>query len=158
MTEQRILIVGANGQLGTALTKRLREKYGIDSVITSDLTVKEDCGANHEILDANDKARLTEIVRGRDITQIYHLAAILSAKGEEYPIGTWETNIKSLLNVLDVSSEYGIEKVFFPSSIAVFGNDAKKWGTPQHSPLNPATVYGMSKVAGEHWVYYYFSK
>lgn len=158
MSKQKILITGANGQLGTALTKALLGKYGNESIITSDLNSKDNYSYFHEILDATDATELERIIVTHGITEIYHLAAVLSAKGEENPIGTWDINLKSLLAVLSVAAKHNLSKVFFPSSIAIYGSDVRKWDTPQHSPLNPSTVYGISKAAGENWSNYYFSK
>jgi nucleoside-diphosphate-sugar epimerase len=105
-----------------------------------------------------DRKRLFELVDNEGITQIYHLAAILSASGEANPLRTWDINMDGLFNVLEVARERKINKVFFPSSIAVFGKDTPAINTPQHTILNPTTVYGMSKVAGEHWAQYYHLK
>lgn len=158
MGSQRILVTGANGQIGTVLAKALRKRYGDGAVITSDLSVKDGYPYEHELLNATDYYRMRSIVKKYGITQIYHLAAVLSAKGELNPVRTWDTNIKSLLTVLELAKEFGIDKVFFPSSIAVFGPDVRKWGSPQDAPLNPTTIYGMSKLAGEKWCQYFFSK
>ncbi|MBU3025087.1 NAD-dependent epimerase/dehydratase family protein [Zobellia galactanivorans] len=158
MSKQKILVTGANGQLGTVLSKALIERYGNDSVITSDLRDKANSPNVHEILDATDTAGLKRVITTHGITEIYHLAAVLSAKGEEDPIRTWEINLKSLLSVLSVAAEHMLNKVFFPSSIAVYGGDIRKWDTPQDAPLNPSTVYGISKAAGENWANYYFTK
>jgi len=158
MRKQKILITGANGQLGTALTKSLRKRYGVDSVITSDLSKTKEYPSLHEILDATDERCLNAIIEKYAITQIYHLAAVLSAKGEENPKQTWDINMNSLLAVFKSAVNYNIEKVFFPSSIAVYGSDVRKWATPQDASLNPTTVYGMTKSAGENWAQYYFLK
>lgn len=158
MDREKILITGANGQLGTVLTKRLKEKFGTHSVIASDIFDKPN---NHDIfeqLDVTDKAALIRIVQKYKITQIYHLAAILSAKGENNPLQTWDINLKTLHNVLEVAVQYKLNKVFFPSSIAVFGNSAPKNNTPQNTYLDPSTVYGISKAAGENWAQYYYFK
>lgn len=158
MRELKILVTGANGQLGTALVKALRHKFGIGAVITSDLNPATDEPSYHEILDATDGERLKDMVKKYNISQIYHLAAVLSANGEKNPDMTWDINMKSLMTVLRVAVENGLEKVFFPSSIAVFGSDVQKWSTPQNSGLNPSTVYGISKVAGENWALYYHTR
>jgi nucleoside-diphosphate-sugar epimerase len=105
-----------------------------------------------------DKAALVTIVAQEKITQIYHLAAILSASGEQNPLQAWDLNIGSLLNVLEVAREYKIKKIFWPSSIAVFGPNSDKKNTPQQAYKDPNTVYGISKLAGEHWCEYYFNK
>ncbi|MDY8136507.1 NAD-dependent epimerase/dehydratase family protein [Aquimarina sp. 2201CG5-10] len=152
----KILVIGANGQLGSVLTDALQHKFGNDNVIASDLRVKEGYKGKFEIIDATNKDRIEEIVVKYKITQIYHLAAILSAKGEETPLATWDINMKTLFNVLEVSRANNIEKIFFPSSIAVFGEGAPLDHTPNNAYLDPATVYGISKAAGENWAQYYF--
>jgi nucleoside-diphosphate-sugar epimerase len=154
----KILIIGASGQLGSVLVEKLKEKYGASRVIASDLNINPSFDGIFEVLDATDFDALKKIVVQFEITQIYHLAAILSANGEKSPLNTWDINMKSLFNVLEVSRIMHIDKVFFPSSIAVYGNDAPKNDTPQDHVLAPSTVYGISKVAGENWAHYYFEK
>ena len=156
--QEKILITGANGQLGTVLTSLLKEKYGNDNVIASDLFLKSDFKGIFEQLDATDMDAVARVVQVYNITQIYHLAAILSVKGENNPLATWNINLKTLHNVLEVAVRYKVAKVFFPSSIAVFGLSAPKENTPQNSFLDPTTVYGISKAAGENWAQYYFLK
>lgn len=153
-----ILIIGSNGQLGTVLSQKLRQIYGDYNVITSDLFKKNNSEDNFQTLDATNFKAVEDIVVKNKITQIYHLAAILSAKGEQNPLSTWDLNMKTLLNVLEVSRLHNVKKVFFPSSIAVFGNNINKENTLQSSSLNPTTVYGMSKAAGENWIHYYYQK
>ncbi|WP_073370760.1 NAD-dependent epimerase/dehydratase family protein [Flavobacterium fluvii] len=154
----KILIVGASGQLGSVLTEKLQDKYGADNVIASDLRMNPSFNGCFEVLDATDFEALQRLVLKFGITQIYHLAAILSANGEKAPLSTWDINMKSLFNVLEVSRLTNIDRVFFPSSIAVYGNDAPKNQTPQDYVLAPSTVYGISKVAGENWAKYYHEK
>ncbi|WP_035085258.1 NAD-dependent epimerase/dehydratase family protein [Aquimarina latercula] len=154
--DTKVLVIGANGQLGSVLTKELQKKYTIENVIASDLRQSEDFKGIFEIVDATDRNRIQEVIERYKITQIYHLAAILSAKGEETPLATWDINMKTLFNVLEVSRKNDIDKVFFPSSIAVFGEGAPLENTPDDAYLNPATVYGISKAAGENWAQYYF--
>lgn len=158
MSKNTILVVGANGQVGTVLTKALRKKYGHNSVIASDIHPATNVDSPFELLDILDGNRLKEIVQKNNITQIYHLAAILSATGEQNPRRTWDINMNGWFNVLEVSKNEGVEQVFFPSSIAVFGKNTPKYNTPQDGILDPATVYGMSKSAGEQWAQYYFLK
>jgi threonine 3-dehydrogenase len=158
MSKNVILIIGSNGQLGTVLSEELRKIYGDPNVITSDLFKRIDSVDNFIKLDATDFKAVEEVVVKNKITQIYHLAAILSAKGEQNPLATWDLNMKTLFNVLEVSRLHKVEKVFFPSSIAVFGNNVDKESTLQSSNLTPASVYGMSKVAGENWAHYYYQK
>ncbi len=153
-----VLIIGANGQLGSVLTTALQDKFGANNVIASDLRKRDGYKGIFEVIDATDIDRIEEVVQKYEVTQIYHLAAILSAKGEENPLQTWDINMKTLFNVLEVSRKQHIEKVFFPSSIAVFGEGAPLDNTPNSAYLDPATVYGISKAAGENWAQYYFLK
>ena len=156
--QEKILITGAGGQLGSVLTMKLQEKFGVDHVIATDLYSKIGFSGHFETLDATDYQKLESIVIKYSITQIYHLAAILSANGEKTPVKTWDLNMKTLINVLEISRIQGLNKVFYPSSIAVFGANAPKDNTSQDQFLLPSTVYGMSKVAGENWVNYYYTK
>ena len=155
---EKILITGANGQLGSVLTNTLQEKYGVENIIATDIKFNASFQGNFEFLDATDLNSIQYVVQEHSITQIYHMAAILSAKGEKQPLKTWDINNKTLLNVLEVARLNKISKVFFPSSIAVYGENAPKKDTPQDFFLTPTTVYGMSKAAGEHWANYYFLK
>lgn len=158
MKTDKILIIGANGQIGSVLTETLREHYGTDHVIASDIREKEESTGPFELINVLDKDRLNEVVDQYGITQIYHLAAILSAKGELNPLGTWDINMNGLFNILELAREKSIDKVFYPSSIAVFGPTTPPNQTPQDTVLTPTTVYGMSKVAGEYWTNYYYLK
>lgn len=154
----RSLIIGAGGQLGTVLTQQLRNLYGNDQVVRSDLRMLDQISGPFEVIDATDADRIEEVVKKYKIEEIYHLAAILSANGEKNPLGTWDINMKTLFNVLEVSRLNGVKKVFYPSSIAVFGSEVDQQNTPQASFLNPSTVYGISKAAGENWAQYYFQR
>lgn len=158
MTKETILITGANGQIGVVLAEALRQLYGRESVITTDINgvVTEERGP-FEILDVLDAQRMTELIERYQVTQIYHLAAILSARGEQNPKWAWEVNIGSLFNVLEVAKNHGL-RVFYPSTIAVFGANTPKDLTPQETVTEPSTVYGISKAAGENWCQYYFEK
>lgn len=158
MSKETFLIIGAVGQIGSVLTKTLRQLHGHQRVIATDIRHGQPGDPCFEQLDVLDGNRIVEIIRKHRITQIYHLAAILSAKGEADPLRTWEINMKGLFNVLEAARENGLKKVFFPSSIAVFGLDAPKEQTPQNAVLKPTTVYGISKVAGELWCQYYWSR
>ncbi|MDC9721442.1 MAG: NAD-dependent epimerase/dehydratase family protein [Urechidicola sp.] len=158
MKVENILVIGAHGQIGSVLTQELKRKFGNDHVVASDLRVREGFQGLFEILDATDKDLIEQIVVKYKITQIYHLAAILSAKGEENPLGTWEINMKTMFNVFEVSRLNKVDKVFFPSSIGVFGDAAPSDATPQATFLDPETVYGISKAAGENWSQYYFKR
>ncbi|MFT4833623.1 MAG: nucleoside-diphosphate-sugar epimerase [Flavobacteriaceae bacterium] len=156
---EKILVIGACGQLGTELTLRLRELYSEDQVIASDLRDPVELIKNgpYEELNIMDVNRLNEVISKHQITQIYHLAAILSAKGEQNPKLAWDLNMNSLLNVLEAGKSQ-VSKIYWPSSIAVFGPDTPKTKTPQNTIINPTTVYGISKLAGERWCEYYFQK
>ena len=158
MINDTVLIIGANGQLGSVLSKELQKIHGKDNVIASDVYSSSTFDGVFEIIDATDIKAIENIVNKYAVNQIYHLAAILSAKGEKNPLRTWDLNMKMMLNVFEVSRTNNIKKVFFPSSIAVFGDKAPLENTPQSAILNPETVYGMSKVAGENWAQYYFNK
>ncbi len=151
-----ILITGAGGQIGTVLAKALRKKHGTDQVLTTDIRPDKLTGQFFELLDVTDGVRLLDLVNQYEITQIYHLASILSAKGEKHPLPTWEINMGSLLNVLEVASKSRVEKVFYPSSIAIYGEETNLKLAPQFGAQLPTTVYGISKVAGELWCDYYF--
>ena len=155
MTKDKILIIGANGQIGSVLTEVLRTNFGVENVIASDVREPPLSKGIFESIDVLNAGRLAEIVNKYRVTQVYHLAAILSAKGEVDPKWAWDINMNGLMNVFDVARTKGIRKVFYPSSIAVFGNNAPKKNTPQETNLTPSTVYGISKVAGELWSEYY---
>jgi nucleoside-diphosphate-sugar epimerase len=156
----KILVIGAGGQLGTELTKALAEKYGNENIIATDFqdAVKDKFTyCRFETLNVMDKAALASIVETHSVTQIYHLAAILSAAGEKNPLQAWDLNMVGLLNVLEIAKTHTIEKVFWPSSIAVFGPNTIQEQTPQQTFKDPNTVYGISKLAGEHWCEYYYN-
>lgn len=155
MSVPKILIVGANGQIGTELTVALTERYGPGSVVTSDLAPEgRVVGVHHEMLDATEASALTEIVERHGITQIYLLAAALSARGEQHPQWAWDLNMKGLLNVLELARTQKL-RVFWPSSIAAFGPTTPRDATPQKTVMEPTTIYGISKLAGEGWCAWY---
>jgi threonine 3-dehydrogenase len=158
LMEEKILITGTNGQLGSVLTMKLQEIHGVDNVVATDLQNNSTFYGRFEILDAKDYGRIEYLIEKYSITQIYHLAAILSANGEKDPLNTWDINMKTFFNVLEASRLNNVKKVFYPSSIAVFGENAPKDNTPQDYFLVPSTVYGISKAAGENWSNYYFKK
>lgn len=158
MKKENILIIGAGGQIGSVLTETLSDVYGSEHVIATDLRPLEWHDGPTETLNALDGQALEELVKKWKVNQIYHLAAILSAKGEQNPMQAWDINMRSLFNVLEVGRSRSLSKVYFPSSIAVFGKEASRFGTPQYGPLIPETVYGISKVAGENWLQYYWQK
>ncbi len=149
MSNDKILILGANGQIGSVLAEALQSRYGNESVISSDIKAPSSSPKGiFEYVDVLDAGSIAEISNKYDVSQIYHLAAILSAKGEKNPKWAWDINMNGLMNVFEVARETNIRKIFFPSSIAVFGNNAPKKNTPQDANLTPNTVYGISKVAG----------
>jgi len=158
MSNPKILVTGANGQIGRVLTEELRCLYGKDAVLATDITKLNQDVEPFEFLDILNNQRLREIVDDYQINQIYHLAAILSASGEWNPIKTWNINLNGLLAILELAKEKEMDKVFFPSTIAVFGNTTPRIHTPQDVPLLPATVYGMSKSSGELWCHYFHTK
>jgi nucleoside-diphosphate-sugar epimerase len=152
----KILILGANGQIGTELTVALAARYGNGAVVTSDLApAGRVVGVHHEMLDATEASALTEIVERNGITQMYLLAAALSARGEQHPQWAWDLNMKGLLNVLELARTHKLERVFWPSSIAAFGPSTPRDATPQKTVMEPTTVYGISKLAGEGWCAWY---
>jgi nucleoside-diphosphate-sugar epimerase len=158
MQGEHVLILGANGQIGTVLAQALREKFGANAVITTDLRNSDKEQGPHEILNALDGDGLRRLIDKYQINQIYHLAAILSAKGEKDPLNTWKINMDSLMNVLEVCVEKKISKLFYPSTIAIFGPSTPKKMTAQESSFIPTTVYGMSKLAAENWCNYYHKR
>lgn len=158
MSKKMILVTGANGQIGQVLTKRLRQIHGAENVLASDITKLDGYSEKFEFLDILNKNRLQEVVADNGVTQIYHLAAILSANGEWNPKKTWNVNLNGLLTMLTLAVDQKVEKVFFPSTIAVFGNTTPRVNTPQHVPLLPETVYGMSKATGENWCNYFHKR
>lgn len=158
-TGEKILVIGSSGQIGTELVQNLREIYGIDGVIASDVKVTEQAKEGpFEVIDVMNAQGLLEIVQRHKVTQIYLLAALLSATAEKMPKFGWDLNMQGLFNVLDLAKEKHIQKVYWPSSIAVFGPNTPKTNTPQYTVMEPSTVYGISKQAGERWCEYYFNK
>lgn len=153
----KILVTGALGQIGSELTIKLQEIYGKDNVLATDIRDAEsnplDC--IYEKLDVNDTDRWEELIDKYEITDVYHLAAMLSAVAEKYPIKGWELNTNSLLSLLEMAKNKKIKKVFWPSSIAVYGRDTQKIMTPQGDKKNPLTMYGIAKLAGERFCEYY---
>lgn len=157
--EDKILIVGAGGQIGIELTQELSLLYGSSNVIASDLHPISTLPNNpFEQLDILDKETLLNIVKKHGIRQVYLLAALLSATGEQNPMFAWKLNMNGLFNVLDLAKEKHIDKVYWPSSIAVFGPTTPRQNTPQFTVMEPTTVYGISKQAGERWCEWYFNK
>lgn len=161
MIKEKILVIGASGQIGVELTLALRKLYGNANVVASDLREQnpllEGTGP-YVSLDVMNKEMLHVQVIRQNFTQIYLLAAILSATGEKNPNLAWNLNMTGLLNVLDIAREEKIRKVYWPSSIAVFGPTSPKRNCPQQTIIEPSTVYGISKYAGEFWCHYYFQR
>src|SRR6516225_9427776 len=158
MTKEKVLVIGASGQIGVELTLALRKIYGNANVVASDLREENELlrgSGPYVSLDVMNKEMLHVQVIRQNITQIYLLAAILSATGEKNPNLAWHLNMQSLLNVLDIAREEKLKKVYRPSSIAVFGPTSPKKNCPQQTIIEPITVYGISKYAGEFWCNYY---
>jgi nucleoside-diphosphate-sugar epimerase len=158
MAPLKILIIGANGQIGTELAEALAQRHGDAAVVTSDLAPQGRLPAlRHEALDVTDAAALAAVVKRHGITQVYLLAAALSASGEQHPQWAWNLNMAGLLNVLELARTVKLERVFWPSSIAAFGPGTPAQA-PQHTVMDPGTVYGISKLAGERWCAWYHAK
>jgi len=158
---EHILIIGAGGQIGVELTQALRLAYGRNQVIASDIReVPALLGDNgpFEHLDVLDAKAAATLIQKYRITQVYLLAAILSAKGETDPMWAWGINMPSLLNLLEICRENKVKKFYWPSSIAAFGPTTPRQNTPQHTIMEPTTVYGISKYTGELWCQYYFNR
>lgn len=157
---KRILVTGATGQIGSELTIELRKKYGGDNVIAAGHRRKPSeklvNSGSFEYIDVTDRESIEKVVKKYDINIIYHLAAVLSAIGEEKPQIAWKVNMNGLYNILEIAREHGLVRVFWPSSIAVFGPEAPRVNTPQDAVLIPRTMYGVTKVAGELLCNYYF--
>ena len=158
MNKEKILVIGACGQIGVELTLALRKKFGNDTVVASDLREENPLlkgTGPYVALDVMNKEMLHVMVIRQNITRIYLLAAILSATGEKNPNLAWSLNMQSLLNVLEIARDENVHKIFWPSSIAVFGPSSPKELCPQQTIIEPVTVYGISKYAGEFWCNYY---
>ena len=159
--KKRILIIGACGQIGTELTAQLRKMYSPHKVIASDIQEGDEAlvaSGPFEILDATDYSAIEDVVIRYEITDVYLMAAMLSATAEKFPMKGWDLNINSLFNILNLAKEKKIEKIFWPSSIAVFGPTTPRTNTPQRTIMEPSTVYGISKQTGERWCEYYFNR
>lgn len=157
--EDKILIIGAGGQIGIELAQELSLLYSNDNVIVADLKPIVALPNNpFEVLDVLNKEALFSIVKKHGIKQVYLLAALLSATGEQNPMFAWKLNMEGLFHVLDLAKEKHISKVYWPSSIAVFGPTTPRIDTPQYTVMEPSTIYGISKQAGERWCEWYFKK
>lgn len=159
--DSKILIIGSSGQIGTELVLNLRQIYGNENVIASDIRkgnyeVME--SGPFEFLDVTNKSEIQKIIEKHKIKEVYLMVAILSVIAEQNPKMAWDLNMSALFNVLDLAKEGQINKIFWPSSIAVFGPDTPKHNTPQDTIIKPSTVYGISKQAGENWCAYYSNK
>lgn len=160
---ERILIIGANGQIGCELVEALAAKHGAENVIAADIAPRSLAGAAcYETLDVLDAQRLSALIEERAVTQVYHLAALLSVTGEQAPLRAWTLNMNGLLNILEIARERTQAgkplRVFWPSSIAAFGPHTPAVDTPQLAVMDPTTIYGISKQAGERLCEYYFNK
>jgi len=160
---ERILVIGANGQIGSELVDALAESHGAENVIAADIGPRSLAGAScYETIDVLDSKRLTTVIAAQRITQVYQLAALLSVTGEQDPLRAWTLNMNGLLNILEIARERQAAgkplRVFWPSSIAAFGPHTPAVDTPQLTVMDPTTIYGISKLAGERLCEYYFSK
>lgn len=156
----KILVIGASGQIGSELVFSLRDKYGIDKIIATDIKQNNEAvltAGIFEILDAKDYDAVKKCVIKHQVKTVYLMAALLSATGEKYPEKAWDLNMTSLFNVLNLAKGKIIDTIFWPSSIAVFGPTTPQENTPQHTTMEPTTVYGITKQVGERWCEYYYN-
>jgi len=159
MDDTKILVIGACGQVGTELVENLANLFGKENVIASDIKDDAKFDVRYIKLDVLDRERVERVIREEGINQVYHLAALLSATAEQHPDFGWKLNMDGLFNILDLGKEGGpLKKIFWPSSIAVFGPTTPRHNTPQRTIIEPTTVYGISKYAGERWCDYYHQR
>lgn len=158
MSDTRILVIGACGQVGTELVEELTKRFGPDAVIASDIRDEASFDVPYIKLDVLDRDRVRAVVEEHGITEVYHLAALLSATAEKNPEFGWKLNMDGLFSILDLAKEGLLKKIFWPSSIAVFGPTTPRQDTPQRTIIEPTTVYGISKFAGERWCEYYHDR
>ncbi|SHI73425.1 NAD-dependent epimerase/dehydratase family protein [Flavobacterium haoranii] len=159
--DTKILIIGACGQIGTELTKTLRATYGVENVIASDIRKLNNDVVNDgifEVVNALDYNQIEHLIEQYNITDVYLMAALLSATAEKNPAFAWDLNMNSLFHVLNLAKAGKIQKIFWPSSIAVFGPTTPRHNTPQYTIMEPTTVYGISKQCGERWCEYYYAQ
>lgn len=158
MKHSKILVVGACGQVGTELVENLADRFGPEHVIASDIRDQAEFSVEYIKLDVLDRAAVKQVVVDNNISEVYHLAALLSATAEKNPEFGWKLNMDGLFSILDLAKEGFLKKIFWPSSIAVFGPTTPRFDTPQYTIIEPTTVYGISKFAGERWCQYYHDR
>ncbi len=161
MTQKKVLVTGAMGQIGSELTGELRRKYGSDSVVATDIRKPEGILAESgpcDTLDVTDRSAVFSMLKEYDINTVYHMAAVLSATGEKHPALCWNVNMNGSINIMDAAVELGLGTVMIPSSIAAFGPETPRFNTPQETILRPRTMYGVTKVCGELLGDYYVKK
>lgn len=158
---KKVLVIGASGQIGTELVLELRNRFGNESVIASDVKAEPNevlQGGLYAQLDVLDKENVRKYIIENEVNEVYLLAALLSATAEKHPEFAWKLNMEGLFTILDLAKEGYLKKIFWPSSIAVFGPTTPVDQTPQYTVMEPTTIYGISKQAGERWCEYYFNK
>ncbi|MDA9261968.1 NAD-dependent epimerase/dehydratase family protein [Flavobacteriales bacterium] len=155
---KKSMVIGANGQIGTDLVSGLAQRFGVENVIATDIRDGNHGEVIFESLDILDSENLERLIKKHNVGTVYLLAALLSATAEQKPMAAWKLNMDGLFNVLELAKAGTIEKIFWPSSIAVFGPTTPRDNTPQTTVMEPTTVYGISKLAGERWCEYYFKK
>jgi nucleoside-diphosphate-sugar epimerase len=158
MSDTRILVIGACGQVGTELVEELAKRFGNEGVIASDIRDSANFDVEYVKLDVLDREATRKVIVDFKITEVYQLAALLSATAEKNPEFGWKLNMEGLFSILDLAKEGLVKKIFWPSSIAVFGPTTPRENTPQRTVIEPTTVYGISKFAGERWCEYYFNR
>ncbi|HQV00402.1 MAG TPA: NAD-dependent epimerase/dehydratase family protein, partial [Bacteroidia bacterium] len=161
MSKETVLVLGSSGQIGTDLVHALRNIYGNDNVIAADLKAQPIAigqAGPFEFIDVLDAVKISETINKYKVTQVYLLAALLSATAEQKIKSAWRLNMEGLFNLLEIAREQKHLKIFWPSSIAVFGPTTPRQNTPQYTVMEPSTVYGISKLAGERWCEYYHQK
>ncbi len=161
ITKEKILVTGALGQIGTELTSKLVEIYGKENVVASGIEKWREgntAAGWYERIDVTNFKLLEDFVKEQKITTVYHLASLLSGTSEKQPLYAWKLNLEPLLHLCELAKDGHLKKIFWPSSIAVFGKGIPKHNVEQDVVLNPTTVYGITKIAGEKWCEYYFDK